>query len=336
MEAVLQAGLDIIRTIQSFSHPSLTTLMRIITAFGSTQAYVILLPLVYWCIDEKKGLRLGIAVLVSAWINISLKFLLNQPRPFFEAYDPALGMIAEELGGFPSGHAQNSLVKWFIIASWSKRKWPYAAAALICLLISFSRIYLGVHFPTDILGGWMLGGLVLCAYFFLVKQLEPQPDGESRGRGFLKECIERGGFRAELMAAAAAAFIMILYRPSEEAIMPGGMLFGMALGYSLNKRYIGFKSSGVLGKTGIAKYTVLACRFLLGIAVTALIFAAFEKITPENRFSGRESTSLFGETSDYYLILYFLRFVCMGLWVCAGAPRLYCFLRLAEHNEEAQ
>jgi membrane-associated phospholipid phosphatase len=309
--------------------------MRIITCFGSASAYVLLLLLLYWCINEKKGIRLGLAVLVSAWINISLKYFLSQPRPFFEAYDPSVGMIPEQLGGFPSGHAQNSLVVWIIIASWGKKKWPYGIAAVGCLLVSFSRIYLGVHFPTDILGGWILGGLVLCAYFYIVKQFESPPGDENRVKNLFKKFLERGGFRAEMIIAATAAFIMILYRPGVETLMPGGMLLGMVLGYSLNKRCIGFKSSGILGKTGPVKYAVLCFRFLLGAAGAVLIFAAFAKIIPEGRFAGRESASLLGEASDYYLILYFLRFVITALWVYAGAPWLYCLLRLGEGKEEA-
>jgi hypothetical protein len=123
-----------------------------------------------------------------------------------------------------------------------------------------------------------------------------------------------------MIAASAASFIMILYRPVEEAIIPGAMLFGMAAGYCLNKRYTGFKSS--TGKTGAPKYITLLFRFLLGIAVTSLIFAVFEKIIPQDPYA------------NHYLILYFLRFVITGLWVCAGAPRLFCALRLAERKEE--
>ncbi|GHV96038.1 phosphatidic acid phosphatase [Spirochaetia bacterium] len=309
MEAILQWGLDLIRLVQSFASPPLTAVMRIITEFGSATAYMALLPLIYWCYDERKGLRLGLAILVSAWLNLSLKFFLNQPRPFFAGYDPSVGMISERFGGLPSGHAQNSLVMWTIIASWGKRKWLFGITALICLLVSFSRIYLGVHFPSDIFGGWVLGSLVLCAYFFSGKRIEA--------------LLAKGGFRAEIYAAAAVAFIMILYRPGAEILMPGGMFLGMAAGYSLNKRYIGFKSSGLFGRTGAAKYLTLLARFVLGIAATAIILLAFEKVIPQNHFA------------DFYLILHFLRFTVTALWVYAGAPWLFCVLHLAEVQKEA-
>lgn len=323
MEAALQWGLDLIRIVQSYSNPPLTAVMRIITGLGSSVAYIILLPFVYWCVDEKKGLRLGLAVLISAWINITLKFLLDQPRPFFEGYDLSVGMVVEQLGGFPSGHAQNSLVAWMIIASWGRGKRFYAAAALICFLIGFSRIYLGVHFPTDVLGGWIIGGLFLAAYFFIGRQLENQIDDESRKGSPLKKLLERGGLRLELIIMALAAFIMILYRPNEEAVIPGGILLGMAAGYILNKRYIGFKSSCGFCAAGAAKYIAAFFRFLPGIAAAFLIFEAFGTIIPKNRFA------------DHYLILYFLRFAATSLWIYAGAPWFFRVLPLPNGKEEA-
>jgi membrane-associated phospholipid phosphatase len=308
MEDALQWGLDCIRAIQAYASPPLTAAMRIITSLGSAVAYAVLIPLVCWCVDAKKGLRLGVAVLVSLWINTLLKLLLDQPRPFFEGYDPSVGMIPERLGGFPSGHAQNSLVLWIIIASWGKRKWLTGLAALICLLVSFSRVYLGVHFPTDILGGWLLGGAVLCAYFTLGPRLEA--------------VIARGGFRAGMIASAAAAFVMILYRPNAQALMPGALLLGLGVGYCLNRRYIGGGGSALLGTGGAAKYLIPPARFALGFAGLWLLSAAFTKLDPQFRSWG-----------NYYLFFFF-RYAVLALWISAGAPWLFRCLRLTGGTAE--
>jgi membrane-associated phospholipid phosphatase len=131
--------------------------MRAVTNLGGAAAYLALLPLIFWCYDEEKGIRLALAVLASVWINLGLKFLCDQPRPFWPGYDPSVGIITESANGFPSGHAQISLTLWVIVASWNGKPWAYAAAILTSLLVGFSRLYLGVHFPTDLLGGWVLG-----------------------------------------------------------------------------------------------------------------------------------------------------------------------------------
>jgi len=306
MEAILQWGLDCIRLIQTGANPPLTMFMKIITELGSAAVYIILLPLIYWCIDEKKCLRLGTMILISVWLNIVLKSLLDQPRPFFENYDPSVGIIHERMGGFPSGHAQNSLVMWIIIASWGKQKRFYGIAALFCLLIGFSRVYLGVHFPTDVLGGWLIGGILLAVYFCTEKRIETLLAAHSP--------------RAGLIACAALAFVMILYRPFIELLMPGAMILGLGTGYYLCRFHIGFTASALSNRTGVYKYLALAVRFLLGMTVMVLLFVLTEKITVKFEGSGN------------YPLFMFLRFALFALWISAGAPWLFRFLRLAEDN----
>ena len=302
MEQMLQWGLDFIRSVQTIKSPQLTAVMRIITGFGGTPVYL-LLPLVYWCVDEKKGLHLYITVLISLWINLSLKFLLDQPRPFFEGYDPSVGIISASFNGLPSGHAQIALVMYFIIASWLKKKWAYVCAALLCFLVGFSRVYLGVHFPTDVAAGWLLGGVILCGYFLLRDKIEA--------------LLERGGFRAGMYASAAVSFIMILYLPNQELLIPGGILLGIGAGFCLNRRYIGFSSNALLGRMGIKKYLTLTARLVLGIAVAILFLFAIGKIIPQ--IANLNNEKLFG----------FACFALLGLWGSAAAPWVFVKLRLA-------
>jgi membrane-associated phospholipid phosphatase len=308
MEAILQWGLDFIRAVQSIKSPPLTFVMRFITFFGGEPVYMALLPLLYWCIDEKKGLRLGMVVLISTWANITLKLLFDQPRPFFEAYDPSLGIITEKMGGLPSGHAQNTLVLLIIIASWIKKKWAYICAPLLCLLIGFSRVYLGVHFPTDVFAGWILGGIILCGYFLFSKKIET--------------LLVKGGIRAGIIASALVSFIMILYLPGKEILMPAGFLLGLGAGYCLNRRYVGFSAGKTLGRTGMAKILILFVRFLLGITGFLLVYVALGKIFP--REGG--NVNLFS----------FMRYALVGLWVSVAAPWIFVKLRLGEIESKEQ
>jgi hypothetical protein len=282
--------------------------MKVFTHLGSTVVYIMILPFIFWCVDEKKSLRLGMVVLVSVWLNLLLKFLLNQPRPFFANYDPSLGMIIETLGGFPSGHAQNSLVLWAIIASWVNKKWLWGTAACFCLLVGFSRVYLGVHFPTDVMGGWIIGGIVLGIYFLVGKQIET----------LLGDYSPRAG----LIACASLAFIMILYRPSPILLMPGAMVLGLGTGYYLCKHKIGFSAAALSDRTGFTKYLVLLVRFLLGITVLALWYEITEKLIVNFENSGN------------FNLFVFLRFGVIALWIAAGAPWLFRFMRLAKSPDE--
>jgi membrane-associated phospholipid phosphatase len=302
MEPILFWGLDLIRVIQSHANPALTAFMKLVTNFGGAAAYLALLPLVFWCYDEEKGVRLALAVMVSVWINLGLKFLLAQPRPFWPGYDPSVGIITESASGFPSGHAQISLTLWVIAASWSGKKWAYAAAVLLSLLVGFSRLYLGVHFPTDLLGGWVLGALVLAAYFLF--------------SGRIKALLQRGGRRVQMLISAAAAFIMILYRPSVEMLMPGAVVLGMGLAYSFTANHLRFRSADVFGRRGIVKFLSMAGRFVTGIAGIVILFVLFDRIGPE-------------EGHSQYPLFFFLRFTLLEFWIYAAAPWIFLRLRLA-------
>jgi hypothetical protein len=255
-------------------------------------------------------MQMGTVLLISIWINLVLKFLLDQPRPFFENYDPVVGMMSERLGGFPSGHAQNTLVMWIIIASWGNKKRYYIAAAFYCILVGFSRVYLGVHFPTDVLGGWLIGGIILCGYFFAGKHIEAMLANRSPRTG--------------LVSCAALAFIMILYRPSVELLMPGGMLLGLGSGYFLCQRYVGFNASGIFGRNGIAKYLTLAARFIIGIVGMCLLYVIAGKVL-----------AIFNDSENYKLVVFFL-FIFLAIWITTGAPWFFRFLHLAETDKQNQ
>jgi membrane-associated phospholipid phosphatase len=307
MESTLLWGLELIRSIQSHASPALTAFMKVVTNLGAAPVYLVLLPLIFWCFDEEKGLRLSLAVLVSLWINMVLKHLLAQPRPFWEGWDPSVGMIGEDYNGFPSGHAQISLVMWTIIASWTGKKWAFPAAFLISLLVGFSRLYLGVHFPTDLLGGWALGALTLAAYFLWGDRL--------------RAALVRGGPRLRMILSAALAFVMILYRPRLEMLMPGALVLGLGLGYCLNLGR--FRAAGAGNGAGngaarspIAGAALRGIRFAAGMAGLVALFTVLGRLAPK-------------EQSSLYPLFFFVRFALAGFWVSLAAPWLFLRLRLA-------
>ena len=103
MNAVLQWSVNLIVTIQQIHGPTLDSLFRIITFIGDEDFYLLFLPLLLWCVDLRMGARLAVLLLLSSYLNIYLKDLFQQPRPF--DINPDIGLSPEEGYGLPSYHA---------------------------------------------------------------------------------------------------------------------------------------------------------------------------------------------------------------------------------------
>ena len=122
----------------------------------------------------RDGLFFGISVLGSAILNIVAKNHYARMRP-----DLWLSITPESTYSFPSGHAMGSatLGLALIILLWQTRlRWPVLAVGVIFVsLVGVSRVYLGVHYPSDILAGWTAAIIWTSAIFVLVDQQSPTP-----------------------------------------------------------------------------------------------------------------------------------------------------------------
>ena len=113
MKEILDFGLSAVHYLQSFKTPFLSTLALLFHHGGHAPFYGLALGVLVWIINRQLGLRIGIAFLCSVIINLALKLVLDEPRPFH--LDPSVGMIHESGGGLPSGHAQGALMFWGLI-----------------------------------------------------------------------------------------------------------------------------------------------------------------------------------------------------------------------------
>ena len=130
---------------------------------------MIIVAIIYWSFDRKLGLRLAIFLPLVASLNSILKQAIHAPRPYW--LDPGIKAIQVSNGfGMPSGHAQASTV-WIYAAAFVKRVWFWALAICIVFLIGLSRVYLGVHFSSQVLIGWLIGLVVVLIFFRFEKKV---------------------------------------------------------------------------------------------------------------------------------------------------------------------
>ncbi len=151
--------------IHGWASPVLTTVMRLITTLGSEYFLLPLAAILVWRF-EKRGARPAAYLLVAGSLSAEavlqlLKALIHRARPelFF-------GLVPAETYSFPSGHAFVPAVFFGILAGIlaTGARWRAAVVALAALL-GFSRVYLGYHYPSDVIAGWALAvvWLAVCA-----------------------------------------------------------------------------------------------------------------------------------------------------------------------------
>ncbi len=163
--------------LESIPHPSgtLGEILRLLSTLchfmGGANFFVFLLPFVYFCYSRNFGIKLGIALLSTAFFNGLAKYLFESARPI-DLSEAILAvqsdLIKESSFGFPSGHSHVSILVWGILFLEFKNKFFRAFAIFIIVFTPFSRMYAGVHYPGDVLGGFTMGltSLLLIEFLF--------------------------------------------------------------------------------------------------------------------------------------------------------------------------
>lgn len=155
-------GYVVFNWIATWANPYCDVFFRAVTDLGYHTFYYLVIAPLFWIVDRRHASVLFLLVLASGFLNTEAKLLVHTPRP-----DPHLARVLDfrpyqsGSNAFPSGHAQNAVVFWIYLSSWVRRRWFYGVALAMIALICFSRLYLGVHFPIDIIGGLVIGSAAM-------------------------------------------------------------------------------------------------------------------------------------------------------------------------------
>lgn len=300
--------------------------MRLISFLGQEEFYLLLMPAVYWSVDTGLGIRLGIMLLTAQFTNTFFKLLGQLPRPYW--FDPRVQAYATETSfGMPSGHSQSSAGIFGLLAAHIRRRPVTIAMLVVIFLVGVSRIYLGVHFLTDVLVGWALGGLLVLLF--------------ARIDAPVSAWIARMTLAQQMGLAAVTSLGIILlnllvvaFNPNyllpqtwvvnaladapEVTIDPfkidgiftiAGTWFGMLAGAAwLRKRYGAFESRG--------KPVHRLARYVIGAVGVFLLWYGLGAVLPRNE-----------DILSY--VLRYARYTLVGVWVSALAPLLFVRLGIS-------
>lgn len=300
-------GYDILNRIPHALDPVMAYIMQGITTLGNELFYTLAIPIIYWVYDKNFAYKVAGFFLLCAFINEGIKNIFNNPRPFqpeakpelmdADLYQMALN-INEESPGFPSGHTQNSVVFWGVMAATVKKTWFTTVCISLILLIPFSRMYLGVHFPGDVLGGYVFGGLLLLLlftpYFRDIRQFHNN----------LLVIILFSLFLFLSIGGETIPYIGVILDRTNVKIL--GVISGLILGIFLDKTMmLNFEPRNTLIKQVL--------KVLIGLAGVVLINFGL-KILLE---------TLYSEWDSFGRFLYFLRNCTLGVWIIFLAPFIF-------------
>jgi len=287
--------MEFLKLLEGIRVPALTGFMSVITYLGDETCFMAVALLFFWCINKKQGYFIFSVGLAGSIINQFLKLWFRIPRPW--VLDPNFSIVeaAREAAtgySFPSGHTQTAVGTFGGIALCRKEKRVRVVCTVLIILVPFSRMYLGVHTPLDVVVSFIVAGaLLLLLYPFFKSEAK----------------TDRNAFYVILTVIGLAVLYMlfILFYSFPEDIDPHNMesgtknaytflgsLLGLLTGYVIDKKYIKFKTDApIFGQ--ILKFAV---GLGLMVAVKSLLKAPLNVI-----FNGAQIANLI----RYYLMVVF-------------------------------
>ena len=268
--------MGLLYALEAIRNPILDTLMLAVTNLGGAWLFIYTGIVVYWCVSKKYGYYLIAVGMFGTAVNQFLKILCRVPRPWVR--DPRFTIVEAARDGaggysFPSGHSQNASGILGGIARFTKRKWLRAVCIALIVLVAFSRMYLGVHYPTDVAVGLLCGLVLVFALYPVFDKSDRDPQGMMLVLG-----------AAAALTLAAALYVEYRYWPGDTDLsnlisavhtlfMVFGCLAAVLIGAPIERKWIRFDVRAPwwaqLLKAALGLALLVALRDLLGSLLTA-------------------------------------------------------------------
>lgn len=295
--------LSILQFFQSIRNPILNVVFLIFTISTELPVLVLFTATMYWCINKKYGQKILFALVGNITLNTAIKEFVRAPRPIGIKGIDSMRTSTATGYSFPSGHTQSATTFWVSIMTIFKNSWIYILGTIMILGIGISRLYLAVHWPIDVLCGWIFG---IVFTIFLGKVFDYVDNNKSYGVLFL------------LLISFAAVLYLV---NSTEYIKILGLLTGFILGYIVEDQFIKFETGQTNKKIDFSsksnksrknksRLIINLYRLIIGISTLALTYVGLKYIMPS------------GYIFDY------IRYAIVVFYAVAGVPAVFKMLNL--------
>ena len=238
--------MEFLYLLEKIRVPGLNELMLAVTELGGEMPFLIIALVVFWCVDKRRGYYVLSVGFLGTLTNQFMKLWFRVPRPW--VLDPnftILEQAREAAAGysFPSGHTQNAVGTFGALAITTKTRWIKVLSVVLAVLVPFSRMYVGVHTPADVL----VAAAMAVAFLMLLRPVIFRKDEGN---------VLRLLTVLTLLSAAFLCFVEFWNFPADidhhnlqsgikNAYTLIGSLVGLVIVYFVDNKYIRFETSAI-------------------------------------------------------------------------------------------
>ncbi|WP_054740350.1 phosphatase PAP2 family protein [Cellulosilyticum ruminicola] len=249
----MQTQIQILQFLESIRVEPITSLMIVITMMAETLFLSIITMILYWCVDKERSKRLSFMIFFSTGVNGIVKNIIKMSRPFQVGVVSPIRAHTATGYSFPSGHTQATTSFWVSSMIILRKKPVVILGSIFIALTGISRMYLGVHWPMDVVGALVFGIASVLVANSLID--------------------EKGKItRWNVIGSSIAFIIMLILDIDGDLYKTVASIWGFALGAFIEQEYIEFKP--------VQPRCIQIVKVVFGLVVVFVIQIGLKKMFP--------------------------------------------------------